>query len=72
MVYDLSCKEEKMYSLKVLEAVDPVNNIVLVERREIFSHSSNFLGSKEQDERPVVAEFVQGLVRPSLGISRYK
>ena len=60
-----------MYSLKVLEAVDLVNNIVLVERREIFSHSSNFLGSKEQDERPVV-EFVQGLVRPPLGISIYK
>ena len=58
--------------MKVLEAVDPENNIVLVERREMFSHSSSFLGSKEQDERPVVAEFVQGHVRPLLGISRYK
>ena len=52
--------------MKVLEAVDPENNIVLVERREMFSHSSSFLGSKEQDERPVVAEFVQGHVRPLL------
>ena len=61
MVYALSCQEEKIYSLKVLEAVDPVNNIVLVERREMFSHSSSFLGSKEQDERPVVANLFKGM-----------
>lgn len=72
-----AARRKALHSLRVqlwnaiLEVVGPAHNIVLV-GEGVVRYSSNFLGSKEPDGRSVVAEFLQGHMRPLLGISRYK